>query len=263
MCISAIEISGAVTVRFAVRKSPRWLPRFAAFETPAVTQRASFATTGIPLADDGTNVAMDLNVAARRALLELIDYLELERGLTREAAYILCSVAADLRISEVVDGPNPLVSALLPLDVFGRLTELIQTGRLGARPEQPAAARLCWSLSNETAAIRIAPVTISCQKLEMPAIESPFWSVPMKRTPTAVPVTPPTPPTKLVPPSSTAAAELSGMSAPTSGLAAPSRPAWITPASPAQSPTIPYALMSVRDTLMPESRAASMLPPTA
>ena len=118
VCISAIEISGAVTVRFAVRKSPRWLPRFAAFETPAVTQRASFATAGIPLADDGTNVAMDLNVAARRALLELIDYLELERGLTREAAYILCSVAADLRISEVVDGPNPLVSALLPLDVF-------------------------------------------------------------------------------------------------------------------------------------------------
>jgi formamidase len=119
VCISAIEISGAVTVRFSVRKSPRWRPRFAAIETPAVTQRASFATAGIPLADDGTNVAMNLNVAARRALLELIDYLELERGLTRDAAYVLCSVAADLRISEVVDSPNPVVSALLPLDVFG------------------------------------------------------------------------------------------------------------------------------------------------
>ena len=81
-------------------------------------QRASFATTGIPLADDGTNESLDLNLAARRALLELIDYLELVRGLTREAAYVLCSVAADLRISEVVDAPNPLVSALLPLDVF-------------------------------------------------------------------------------------------------------------------------------------------------
>ena len=56
--------------------------------------------------------------AARRALLELIDYLEARHGLTREAAYVLCSVAADLRISEVVDVPNPLVSALLPLDVF-------------------------------------------------------------------------------------------------------------------------------------------------
>jgi formamidase len=118
VCISAIEISGAVTVRFAVHKSPRWLPRFASYETPAVMQRASFATTGIPLADDGTNVPLDLNLAARRALLELIDYLEHVRGLTREAAYVLCSVAADLRISEVVDAPNPLVSALLPLDVF-------------------------------------------------------------------------------------------------------------------------------------------------
>jgi formamidase len=118
VCISAIEISGAVTVRFSVRSRPRWRPRFAAFETPAVTQRASFATAGIPLTDDGVNAAMNLNVAARRALLELIDYLELERGLTRDAAYVLCSVAADLRISEVVDSPNPVVSALLPLDVF-------------------------------------------------------------------------------------------------------------------------------------------------
>jgi formamidase len=105
-------------VRFGLRKQPEWLPRFAAFETPEVAQRASYATTGIPLADDGTNAAFDLNVAARRALLEMIDYLRHVRGLNREAAYILCSVAADLRISEVVDAPNALVSALLPLDVF-------------------------------------------------------------------------------------------------------------------------------------------------
>ena len=107
VCGSAIEIAGAVTVRFGLRKQPAWLPRFAAFETPASLQRASYAATGIPLADDGTNAALDLNVAARRALLELIGYLQHERGLTREAAYILCSVAADLRVSEVVDAPTP------------------------------------------------------------------------------------------------------------------------------------------------------------
>ena len=39
-------------------------------------------------------------------------------GFERAAAYALCSVAVDLRISEVVDVPYPLVSALLPLDVF-------------------------------------------------------------------------------------------------------------------------------------------------
>ncbi len=118
VCGSAIEIAGAVTVRFAVHESPRWLPRFPTFETPPAAQRASFATTGIPLADDGTNVAMDLGLAARRALLELVDHLQLVRGLSREAAYILCSVAADLRVSQVVDAPNVLVSAALPLDIF-------------------------------------------------------------------------------------------------------------------------------------------------
>jgi formamidase len=61
---------------------------------------------------------MDLNVAARAALVEMIGYLEATRGFAREAAYALCSVAVDLRVSEAVDAPYPLVSALLPLDVF-------------------------------------------------------------------------------------------------------------------------------------------------
>ena len=111
------------------------------------------------------------------------------------------------------------------------------------------------------ARIRITPVTC-CQKLETPEMERPFWSVPMKRTPTAVPVTPPTPPRKLVPPSRTAAAASSGVAS-TSGLAAPSRAAWITPPIPAQSPAIAYTMISVRATLIPERRAAVMLPPTA
>ena len=41
-----------------------------------------------------------------------------DRGFTREPAYVLCSVAVDLRISNVVDVPNDVVSALLPEDVF-------------------------------------------------------------------------------------------------------------------------------------------------
>jgi acetamidase/formamidase len=61
---------------------------------------------------------MDLNAAAREALLEMIDHLERHRGLERPAAYALCSACVDLRISEVVDVPYPVVSALLPLDVF-------------------------------------------------------------------------------------------------------------------------------------------------
>jgi formamidase len=88
-------------------------PRFPTFETPGRPARRSFATTGIPV-----DVGMDLNVAAREALIEMIDHLEATYAFARPAAYALCSAAVDLRISEVVDVPYPLVSALLPLDVF-------------------------------------------------------------------------------------------------------------------------------------------------
>ena len=40
----------------------------------------------------------------------MIDYLVDERGYTREQAYAICSVAVDLKISEVVDVPNFVVS---------------------------------------------------------------------------------------------------------------------------------------------------------
>ena len=42
-----------------------------------------------------------------------------ERGFSREQAYVICSVAVDLRISNVVDVPNYVVSALLPDAIFG------------------------------------------------------------------------------------------------------------------------------------------------
>jgi formamidase len=41
-----------------------------------------------------------------------------ERGWTKEQAYVLCSVAVDLRVSNVVDLPNAVVSALLPEAIF-------------------------------------------------------------------------------------------------------------------------------------------------
>ena len=41
-----------------------------------------------------------------------------ERGWTREQAYSICSVAVDLKLSQVVDVPNFVVSAFLPLDIF-------------------------------------------------------------------------------------------------------------------------------------------------
>ncbi|HXV57732.1 MAG TPA: acetamidase/formamidase family protein [Gaiellaceae bacterium] len=120
VCGTGIEVAGAVTVRLGLDRSPAWRPRFPVYETPARPAPRALATTGISLRDDGGNEELDVGLAARRALLEMIDYLTGARGLGREQAYVLASVAVDLRISEVVDVPNALVSALLPLDVFER-----------------------------------------------------------------------------------------------------------------------------------------------
>jgi formamidase len=113
VCGTAIEVAGTVTVELHVHRDHARQGRFPSYETPARPGRRSFATTGIPVDD-----AMDLTVAAREALISMIDHLVATRGLEPAAAYALCSVVVDLRLSEVVDVPYPIVSALLPLDVF-------------------------------------------------------------------------------------------------------------------------------------------------
>jgi formamidase len=117
VCISAIETGGAATFRVGLRRDG-WRPTFPAYEAPPRPPRAMFATTGIPLTDSGEQRLLDLNLATRRALLELLGWLTAEHELSREAAYVLMSVAAELRVSELVDAPNALVSAALPLDIF-------------------------------------------------------------------------------------------------------------------------------------------------
>ena len=74
---------------------------------------------GLPIREDGSNASEDLNVACRNALLGMIDLLQ-EREFTREQAYVICSVAVDLKISQVVDSPNYIVTAFLPEDIFGQ-----------------------------------------------------------------------------------------------------------------------------------------------
>ncbi|MEA2399887.1 MAG: formamidase [Thermoleophilaceae bacterium] len=118
VCISAIETGGSATFRVGLQRDGGWRPTFPCYEAPPRPPRAVFATTGIPLDDAGRQADLDLNLATRRALLELLGWLTTERGLGREAAYVLMSVAADLRVTELVDAPNALVSAALPLDVF-------------------------------------------------------------------------------------------------------------------------------------------------
>ena len=125
-CGTAIEIRSRATLRFGLRKGEaerrglRDLQFFRDdFFAPAefAAPRRFHATTGICVTRDGVNESEDASLAARNALLNMIEYLG-TRGLDPQQAYALCSCAVDLRISQVVDVPNFLVTALLPLDVF-------------------------------------------------------------------------------------------------------------------------------------------------
>ena len=96
-----------------------------------------YQTVGIPLKGKGValpyvayldsekitnldNLSEDLTAAARHALIQMIDYIVREHGLSREQAYILCSVAVDLRVGQVVDVPNFIITAVLNLNVFDK-----------------------------------------------------------------------------------------------------------------------------------------------
>jgi len=69
------------------------------------------------------NLSEDLTLAARDALLKMLDYIQREYGLSAEQAYILASVAVDLRVGQVVDVPNYVVTAVLNEDVFVKPAE--------------------------------------------------------------------------------------------------------------------------------------------
>jgi formamidase len=126
VCLTAIEMGATATVRFRVhsgeaeRKNIRW-PRIVHpdyFLPPEWASPRNFiATTGMPVHPDGTQEGGDVNLAARNALLDMVDLLQ-ERGWSKEQAYVICSVAVDLRISNLVDQPNVTVAALLPEAIF-------------------------------------------------------------------------------------------------------------------------------------------------
>jgi acetamidase/formamidase len=65
-----------------------------------------------------TGVGPDLFLGAQEAVRAMVDHLSAEHGLSPEDAYLLCSLCVDLRISEIVDAGQYVVSALLPLAIF-------------------------------------------------------------------------------------------------------------------------------------------------
>jgi len=62
--------------------------------------------------------APDLLEAARHATRHMISYLGAHHRMSREMAYVLCSVAAGLRVGQAVNTPNWTVTMELPLSIF-------------------------------------------------------------------------------------------------------------------------------------------------
>jgi formamidase len=136
---TAIEMGGRVTLRAKVTPGGASLLSTVHFEGDDQLKKLApssfYAVSGLPLKSAGEmpvfdsylggekiapleNLSEDLTLAARDATLNMIDFLVKTKGLTREQAYVLTSVAVDLNISQVVDYPNVGVTAILNRDVF-------------------------------------------------------------------------------------------------------------------------------------------------
>src|SRR5215469_2658833 len=112
VCVTGIESPMFASLRFTLEKG-RSIPgpqfRTPAPLTPRVDSAPFYATTG---------VSGDLYVAAQDAVRAMVDHIANTYSLGREDAYLLCSLAVDLKISEIVDAGQYIVSALLPEAVF-------------------------------------------------------------------------------------------------------------------------------------------------
>lgn len=100
---TAIETSLAGRFQFVVRKDMelRW---------PRAETSTHYMTMGLD---------RDLEIAIKTALREMIDFLTSEKGLDRDDAYMLSSMAADVRITQLVDGTLG-IHAMLPKEIFVR-----------------------------------------------------------------------------------------------------------------------------------------------
>jgi acetamidase/formamidase len=112
---TGIETPMTVTLRFNLKKGAN-IPELR-FTTPP-RKKLTVADTGGYFVT--TAHGPDLFKDAQQAVRYMIDYLTAEHNLTREQAFCLCGAAVDLKISEIVDAPNWIVSAYLPLSIFAK-----------------------------------------------------------------------------------------------------------------------------------------------
>lgn len=112
VCGTEIETPMALRAKLSLKKNTDIRrPQFevASSLRGEIEAKGYYATTGI---------GPDLMSAAKDAVRDVIEHLGREYSLEPQLAYVLCSVAVDLKISEIVDMPNWVVSAYLPRAIF-------------------------------------------------------------------------------------------------------------------------------------------------
>ena len=100
---TAMEAPMRIVYRISALKNAR------AIEEVQYETDSYYATTGF---------AETIDEAARKATRFMVDYVVETRGLSREDAYMLCSIAGDLHIAEAVDVPHMLVTMHMPKSIF-------------------------------------------------------------------------------------------------------------------------------------------------
>ena len=108
VCGTAIESPMSVVLTFDIEKGANLkTPRF----TTSGPVSRHFDVKGYEVT---TGIGPDLMEGARAAVMSMIDLLSARHGMKPVEAYMLCSVCGNLRISEIVDQPNWVVSFYFP-----------------------------------------------------------------------------------------------------------------------------------------------------
>jgi acetamidase/formamidase len=113
VCVAAIETDMQATLRFGLRRrTPASTPRFVVPGplTPRTDEGGYYGTMGIH---------EDLMQGAKEAVRGMIELIVERHGLDPEDAYVLCSLAGDLKILEIVDAGVWNVGFTMPRSVFG------------------------------------------------------------------------------------------------------------------------------------------------
>ena len=111
VCVAALECDMRARLRFTVEPRTISAPYFCT--AGALTPRADASGH-----QGAMGIAPDLMQGTRKAVAAMIEWIVSEHGLAREDAYMLCSLAGDLKILEVVDAGMWNVGLTLPISVF-------------------------------------------------------------------------------------------------------------------------------------------------